>query len=210
MSELQRNLLAAMAEMANPVKSNTAKVPTKNGKSYSYKYESLDQVLACIRPALQRHGLGLSQGIKARSDGAVLETAVFDDLEWLVLDSRPIPEAADAQQRGSWETYLRRYALRSAFGLAGEDDDGAATVARPAAEAVKVPPEDGLRMATIEKIERMRTEWATMLGKPIAQIDEWAHQQCGNCPLDQLDLDELNAYGKQLKEFIDRLKREEA
>ena len=127
MSEpLRTRLIEAMAEMANPAKSNKATVPTKSGRTYTYNYESLDQVLAAIRPPLMAHGIGLTQPMDWNEVTScwVLRTVVFDAEERLELDVRPVYPTADAQTSGSFETYMRRYALRSAFGLCGEDDDG--------------------------------------------------------------------------------------
>ena len=125
-------LMAAMADMENPVKSKTANVPTKSGKSYQYKYETLEQVLGVVRPALAEHGLAMTQqqAWSGNTNSYVLRTIVFDGSEERVMDERPLRDAADAQVAGSWETYMRRYALRTAFGLAGEDDDGNATTGR--------------------------------------------------------------------------------
>lgn len=119
-------LIEAMGEMANPTKSNTATVPTRNGGQYRYNYESLDQVLAAVRQPLIAHGIGLTQQVawKEITNTYVLRTIVFDSTERQVLDERPMYMSADAQACGSFETYMRRYALRSAFGLCGEDDDG--------------------------------------------------------------------------------------
>lgn len=41
-----------------------------------------------------------------------------------VMDMRPMVFRADPQDNGSYETYNRRYALLTVFGLAPEDDDG--------------------------------------------------------------------------------------
>lgn len=127
-----KRLMDAMADMVNPQKSKTATVPTKSGGSYQYNYESLDEVLGIVRPALLKHGLMLSQGMRYHepTESFVLETGVFDDDEKHILDTRIMPNCSDAQQAGSWETYMRRYALRTAFGLTGEDDDGAATIGK--------------------------------------------------------------------------------
>lgn len=116
-------LMDAMAEMENP---------TKEKQAYKYKYETLEQVLGIVRQALANHDIGLMQGqhFDEKCDLWVLETSVFDDKDHIVLDVRPIPVCNDAQQAGSWETYMRRYALRTAFGLTGEDDDGEATLQR--------------------------------------------------------------------------------
>lgn len=114
-----QRLIDAMKEMENP---------TKSKQAYKYKYETLEQVLGIIRPALANNGLMLTQYIRQYDGEWVLETVVFDgNGDEKIMDVRPIPLANDAQAQGSWETYLRRYALRSAFGLTGEDDDGEAT-----------------------------------------------------------------------------------
>ena len=118
---LKSRLVDAMADMVNPQKTKTAKVPTKSGGSYQYKYESLDQVLAAVRPPLMERKIGLTQRQvwSENTSSYALETVVFDGSEEIVLDTRPMRDSPDAQASGSWETYMRRYALRSAFGLAG-------------------------------------------------------------------------------------------
>lgn len=120
----EQRLMDAMAEMVNPTKDK--KVSFGNTR---YSYETLDQVLAIIRPALLNHGLALVQGVKwhEQYNGYVLETGAMDAKETRILDVRPMPSCDNAQSEGSWETYKRRYALRTAFGLTGEDDDGEAT-----------------------------------------------------------------------------------
>ncbi len=129
-------LLEAMREMVNPTKESVATVPTKGGGKYTYKYETLDQVLAIVRPALMRNGLGLTQYVR---DG-FLCTAVFDVSEIRVMDERQVPNTSDPQAFGSWETYMRRYSLRSVFGLCGEDDDGAAAKGASEQRQGRVPP----------------------------------------------------------------------
>lgn len=115
-----KRLIDAMAEMGNP---------TKSKKGYNYMYETLEQVLGIIRPALANNGLMLFQSVKWHnmSSEFVLETGVFGENESRIMDERPFHTCNDAQAEGSWETYMRRYALRTAFGLTGEDDDGEAT-----------------------------------------------------------------------------------
>lgn len=115
-----KRLIDAMAEMENP---------TKSKQAYKYKYETLEQVLGIVRPALMNNGLMLFQSVKwdERFNGFKLETGVFGESESRIMDERPFHTCDDAQAEGSWETYMRRYALRTAFGLTGEDDDGAAT-----------------------------------------------------------------------------------
>lgn len=139
---IRARLMAAMAEMDNPKKSETATVPTEGGGKYSYRYETLEQLLEIVRPPLMAHGLGLTQGVR-RIDGTLsLVTSVFDGEDSLALDERPMRDFPGAQDAGSWETYMRRYALRSAFGLCGEDDDGAAAqrASKPKPKAAQIAP----------------------------------------------------------------------
>lgn len=117
-------LMAAMQLMGNPV---------KDTKGHNYKYAQLDQVTDVVKPALYSNGLAFRQENVREGGEALLKTVVFDEAEERVMDTRPIPDNADPQKRGSWETYQRRYALLTVFGLAPEDDDGAA--AKPAQKA---------------------------------------------------------------------------
>lgn len=125
---MRAKLRDAMADMVNPTKSKTASVPTKSGKSYQYQYTTLAEVLGIVRPALQEHGLGLRQSIGFTEAGLTLRTEVFDEDADMTLDERPVYENRDPQGFGSYETYMRRYSLLTAFGLAADDDDGQAAV----------------------------------------------------------------------------------
>ena len=121
MADLNKKLMQAMWQMQNPKKDVTAK-----GAKFSYDYATLDQVAGIVKSVLKDNGLALSQCV-TRSEGEwILKTVVFDEEEMVPLDVRPYRVIPDAQQQGSFETYMRRYALMMVFGLAGEDDDGAA------------------------------------------------------------------------------------
>lgn len=114
-------LVKATKTMHNPQLDSTA-----NAGGYSYKYASLQSILAVVRPALLEQDLMLTQGMR---DG-VLVTQIMDEQgDAITLDARPMTTGTNAQQLGSFETYMRRYALLTAFGLVGaEDDDGALTI----------------------------------------------------------------------------------
>lgn len=128
---IYRDLVSATGIMRNPVLDSTAKAG-----SYTYKYASLESVLRAVRDALGAFNLVLVQGceIMTADDGTtfgmMLKTSVIHASgEWLTLDTRYIPINTNAQQFGSFETYMRRYALCSAFALVGaDDDDGKLTV----------------------------------------------------------------------------------
>lgn len=118
---MRTKLRKAMADMVNPAKTKTANV----GK-YQYQYTTLADVLGIVRPALQEHGLGLRQSIGTSEAGLTLRTEVFDEDSDMILDERPVYENKDPQGFGSYETYMRRYSLLTAFGLAADDDGQAA------------------------------------------------------------------------------------
>lgn len=115
---LLKSLYEAIADMQNPVKDTSG---------YGYKYATLDQVVGIIRPALRAHGCDFYQKMRVREQHMVLETVVFNEDTSLTLDERIVQYNGDAQKFGSFETYMRRYALMTVFGLAGEDDDGQRT-----------------------------------------------------------------------------------
>lgn len=110
-------LMRALQSMSNPVKDTSG---------HHYKYAQLDQVMDVIKPALAANSLAVRQGVKLEGGLLILETAVFDENEERVMDARTVEHMADPQKQGSYETYMRRYALLTVFGLAPEDDDGQA------------------------------------------------------------------------------------
>lgn len=118
---IQAKLLKALQAMKNP---------TKNTQAYNYKYATLDQVLDIVKPALFEQGLYMRQAVQPTGslDASIYDIATFvgDEEQELLLDCRPYSVKQDAQKQGSFDTYMRRYALMMCFGLAGEDDDGSA------------------------------------------------------------------------------------
>lgn len=197
---LQESLIDAMAEMVNPTKKATATVQTAKG-SYQYEYEKLNDVLGCIRPVLAKHKLAFTQGQKFDPDlnTFVLETVVFDKDERMVMDVRPMPAFNQAQPAGSWETYMRRYALRTAFGLAGEDDDGAAATSTPAAPKQTV--------SAAEKRQKMINAALDLMnqcvnnGVKASGLAEYAMSNYGEESLDKLTDDQLIDYGRYLRQM---------
>lgn len=225
---LRTRLIEAMAEMANPAKSNKATVPTKSGKTYTYNYESLDQVLAAIRPPLMAHGIGLTQPMDWNEVTGcwVLRTVVFDDEDRLVLDVRPMYPTADAQTSGSFETYMRRYALRSAFGLCGEDDDGqvATNMAREArskaarARAVATAPAQPKAPATAPQNGPDRKKMLAKCAKLAAEFIEcggnhgsteaYMAAYFGTEDMSALTDEQIIELGKHLAEVVGQLKEQ--
>lgn len=137
-------LSAVQGELPTVGKANTAKVATKNGPDFSYRYADLSDVTEKIMPLLSKHGLAFT-AVPTVVDGMfVLSFALLHDSGQERTGSYPLPPAATPpQQLGSAITYARRYALCAVTGVApgGDDDDAAQAMrARQDSEA-ETPPQ---------------------------------------------------------------------
>ena len=203
-----KRLSMAIAEMPNPV---------KDTKAYNYKYETLAQVLAIVQPALLKHGLFVTQGMECVSeDKYELRTLIYDaesDTPRMVMDCRPVFLKGDSQKDGSSETYARRYALKTVFGLAGEDDDGAA--ASEPREHYKKPvertqkpqqqqPQQHTQQPTAGVFEHIKTlkEQAIANGVKPDGIDAWYSAKFGTTSLNKLTPAQLNEVVEYLESLV--------
>ena len=121
----------ALSRMVNPTKSKTANVPTKGGGKYQYSYETRADVVEIVTSALEAEGVAMHQHVTVLDGKPYMALELFDDEESIIYDMRPWKEMPDIQAQGSWETYTRRYQLKTAFNLVGEDDDGQAAMPKP-------------------------------------------------------------------------------
>lgn len=108
-------------------KNQTAKVQTKSGKDYSYKYVDIAQIHDYLESINARY---IQQIQRIENDDYVMTKRCFDNKweeEWLqgckVVDATLVGVNNPAQEQGSALTYARRYSLLMAFGLATDDDD---------------------------------------------------------------------------------------
>lgn len=117
-----------------------------------YKYATIDAVLEVTQPLLKANGLALVQYVE---DDSMVATLYHDGGESLPMGRYNLGGFVDSQKRGSAITYARRYQLCSIFGIAQEDDDGAADArTRPAGEP-KVKGAMGTKVARKEFEERL-------------------------------------------------------
>ena len=125
-------LFAAMA---------TAQAQIENAKKdsvnphFKSRYADLAEVLNTTRPVLAKNGICIMQSTDF--DGSmvyVTTTLAHKDGGYVQSVSCCVPGKTDAQGIGAATTYLRRYALAAACGIAQEDDDGqsAAHAGKPA------------------------------------------------------------------------------
>lgn len=186
---LAEALAAFQGEAPKLHKGNTAKVESKRtGRSYTYKYLDLADIVEVIQPVMARHGLSFSAFPATSPDGRpalryTLRHAAGDvesDLMPLML-----PEGADAQALGSAISYGRRYALCAVLNLvADEDDDGAA--ARAATERHR-PTVDFRAAAAGLKAGQIREAFiACGLEAPGGEVPAW--QLFDNVPAGKAEL----------------------
>lgn len=138
-------MLQARAEIPTIVKSIEA-----GGR---YKYADLATVAQAVEPVLSRHGLGYHWDTETLPDGSVAVSCTIwhvDGHEHRTSLSAPSDTSGNKQPiqaMGSTITYLQRYTLLAALGVAVARDDDAARTGRtvtPSQVAQLVQASDGL------------------------------------------------------------------
>lgn len=129
--EVSKALVAAQATMKDIAKGKEAKVQTKTGGNYGYKYADLADALQSIRPHLADSGLAVLQNASSISPDVVMisTTILHSSGEWITFDPLSLSSGRTAQEMGSAISYGRRYHLLACLGLAADDDDGAMATA---------------------------------------------------------------------------------
>lgn len=119
----------------------------KKNPYFNSNYADINDVLAAVKPVLNRHGFVITQPLKASENGKnMLATSIFDAEtgEDVLVSTMYLPDIDDAQKMGGAITYFRRYALQSLLSLEAEDDDGnsARPVSRPVDTHYEAPAEE--------------------------------------------------------------------
>jgi hypothetical protein len=143
-------LAAALVQFQGQVKTipknRTAKIPTKTGGSYSYKYADLADTWEVIREPLKDNGLAVLQMLSGGQTGwmGITTTVVHTSgaTHGATVDINIAGRSP--QEVGSQITYYKRYTLSAALGLDTDEDNDAAGVAAagtPEPEEVEETPE---------------------------------------------------------------------
>jgi hypothetical protein len=179
-TEVWGALIQAQGEMAPPQRTKTAKVKgrTKAGIEYEYEYTyaPLEEIIAKLRPAFAKYGLGYQQFLARVGNNPVLRTIIIHkSAQWTAIDYPIFWDTSKGQQgfQGG-VTYARRGGLSLATGLAPEDDDDANVLDGQQATISNKEP------AMIIKQDRPATKGATRTARPTpaatppAMIDPFA------------------------------------
>ncbi len=137
-AELAAALAAAQAELPVVAKRHVARVPTRSGGEYTYKYADLEDVVSASRPVLAKHGLAVMQMTGFAEGHDTLTTRVMHRSgQWAESTMRLLLATESPQAQGSALTYARRYAWCAALGIVAEEDDDAQVAETVAASMPK-------------------------------------------------------------------------
>jgi hypothetical protein len=113
--------------------------PDSTNPFHKNKYASLAAHLAAIKPVFAKHGLAILQLPESENGSVGVRTTILHKDGGQISTYVGIPANADTsgQDAGTIISYLRRYALAAAAGVATEDDDGESDRAARASQSVK-------------------------------------------------------------------------
>lgn len=149
---IAKALAAAQRELQNPQPRHEGQIrrelPSGLALIEPYRFASLGDGLALIRPVLGRHGISLIQATRLDSATGlvVLETRLIHESgEWILADypvgGVPQVGASDPRELGAALTYARRQSLFALIGIAPQSDtDGTFRAGNPADAGDASPP----------------------------------------------------------------------
>lgn len=140
-----------LGELAPALVAAQKKMPgiDKDGKGYNYRYATLDNIMAKVRPVLSDNGLAVVQMTTGTDSIGLTTRLIHESGEWIEDTIFAPPDESQTrssiQSAGSTITYLRRYGIAALLGLADETDtdgirqNGQHAEAPPAKKNVKPP-----------------------------------------------------------------------
>lgn len=124
-------MAAAKAEIPVIRKNRRVGFDTKGGDRTEYSHEDMGEIARTVDPILAKHGLSYRFRVSSEINAPVLVTCIVSHREGHFEETTLTAGRDDSgkknaiQQVGSTITYLQRYTLKAALGLAAaQDDDG--------------------------------------------------------------------------------------
>lgn len=132
-TEFFKSLKAFQDDCPPLYKSETAKIATSGGGSYSYSFAPLDKIAKTVRPVLDKHGLSYSWTTEPSGDVRTLNVVCIlrhvdghEDRSMFPVPTETKAAMSGAQKHGAALTYGQRMSLVSVLGITATDDvDGA-------------------------------------------------------------------------------------
>jgi hypothetical protein len=126
-AKLDAALAKAQSAFTAVPKNKTAKIKSKSGAEFSYKYADLADVLGMALPILSKNGIAFSQPLlKTQNAGLRVTTRLrHESGEWTQSDGIGIPEQLTPQEFGAILTYWRRYDGCAMLGVSPDEDTDA-------------------------------------------------------------------------------------
>lgn len=187
MKQIASALVKAQKEFGPALKTST-------NPHFRSKYADLAACVEAVIDALNNNGIYLMQMTHETPDGAMAETVfVHESGEMLSAGKLFFPASKhDAQGYASSLSYVRRYSLMAACGIAPEDDDGnAASKPAPKPPKVEAKPEPKVEAKPVETN---------------AGVAEFAMNMFTEFLPEAKSEQELNAFWKENKDAVNKIK----
>lgn len=187
MKQIASALVKAQREFGPALKTST-------NPHFRSKYADLAACVEAVIDALNNNGIFLMQMTHETPDGAMAETVfVHESGEMLSAGKLFFPASKhDAQGYASSLSYVRRYSLMAACGIAPEDDDGnAASKPAPKPPKVEAKPESKVEAKPVETN---------------AGVAEFAMNMFTEFLPEAKSEQELNAFWKENKDAVNKIK----
>jgi hypothetical protein len=127
--KLAKALVGFQADMENVTKDAT-------NPFYKSRYATLEAILTAAKPHLKKHGLAVVQ----MPEGDGLTTCIVHESgQSFQANAKLVLKDQTPQGQGSAITYMRRYALSAALGIATEDDDDGNEASKPSQSRQAAP-----------------------------------------------------------------------
>lgn len=118
---------------------------TSDNPFFKSKYADLAEVIRASRPALSKYGLSVTHIPVINEQNEQILTVILGHSsgQFITGEMKVQPQKTDVQSLGSYLTYLRRYLYVAVTGcVAGNDDDGEASVQRTHQQVYSSPKQD--------------------------------------------------------------------
>lgn len=154
---------AAKAELPKIIKKRKVDYTGPTGKRTSYEYEGFADIAEVLDPVLGRHGLSYRYNTDSTGELIVVTCIIEHSDGYSEENKLSAPRDASGNKNaiqaiGSTVTFLQRYTLKAALGLAAAPDDDARAVAAP----------ETISPAQLDALTAKITETGADMGKLLA------------------------------------------